>query len=65
MTASVRYGIELLTVSEYSRHAGLDPASRKALDSKACPGFRSGVRRNDGILDNCETVNTSTGWERR
>jgi hypothetical protein len=30
---------ELLTVSEYSRHAGPDPASRKGLDSD--------VRRND------------------
>jgi hypothetical protein len=32
-------------------HAGLDPASRNALDS--------GLRRNDGVSDNTETVNMS------
>ncbi|MCX5853941.1 MAG: hypothetical protein NTZ24_05025 [Deltaproteobacteria bacterium] len=33
-------------------HSGLDPESRewlKILDSGACPGLRSGIRRNDKI----------------
>jgi hypothetical protein len=42
------------------RHSGLDPESRKPLiipDSGACPGLRSGIRRNDiiaGFIQFCK-----------
>jgi hypothetical protein len=34
-------------------------ASRNSLDSGACPGPRSGVRRNDAVVDNYEMVNNT------
>jgi hypothetical protein len=52
--------INLLVIVLTFRHAGLDPASRNSLDSGACHGARSGVYRNDVMIDNYEMVNKRT-----
>ena len=52
-TSQVAFFINRLVILLTFRHAGLDPASRSTLDS--------GFRRNDGVLDNYETVNKFTG----
>jgi hypothetical protein len=62
LTHWVRH-INRLVILLTFRHAGLDPASRNSLDSGACPGPRSGVRRNDIVVDNYEMVNNACTYQ--